>query len=70
VLKKCDGLYWNPWFLVAKKLTRTYRLINVTMKMNFITLQDVNLFPLMDEFLKEFISYVIALLIDFFFKYD
>ena len=24
VLEYCDGLYQNPWFLVAKKITNTY----------------------------------------------
>ena len=28
VLEYCNGLYRNPWFLVAKKATGQYRLIN------------------------------------------
>ena len=38
--------------------------------MNEITLKDVNLFSLINEFLKEFIRYITALLIGFFFKYN
>ena len=70
MLKKCNSLYRNPWFLVAKKLAGTYRLINAAIKINSITLRDANLPLLVNEFLKEFIGYIIALLIDFFFKYN
>ena len=40
VLEKCYGLYQNPWFLVKKKVKKTYRLINTTIKMNSVTLRD------------------------------
>jgi hypothetical protein len=40
------------------------------MKMNEITFKDINLFFLINEFLKEFIKYITALFIDFFFKYN
>ena len=70
VLEKCDGPYRNPWFLVAKKLAGTYRLINAAMKMNSVTLRDANLPPSVDEFSEEFAGCVIASLIDFFSGYD
>lgn len=70
VLEKCDGPYRNPWFLVAKKLAGTYRLINAAMKMNSVTLRDANLTPSVDEFSEEFAGCVIASLIDFFSGYD
>jgi hypothetical protein len=38
VLEKCYGPYWNPWFLVEKKVKKTYRLINAAIKMNSVTL--------------------------------
>ena len=47
-----------------------YRLINTVIKMNEVTLKDINLLLLINEFLKEFIKYITALFIDFFFKYN
>ena len=70
VLEKCNGPYRNPWFLVVKKVARTYKLINVVIKMNSVTLRDVNLPPLANEILKEFIRYIYTSLIDFFSKYN
>ena len=40
------------------------------MKLNSVSLQDVNLPPLVDKFLEEFTRCTIALLIDFFSRYD
>jgi hypothetical protein len=57
ILEKCNRPYKNPWFLVAKKLASTYKLINAAMKMNSITLQDANMPLLVDEFLEEFAKY-------------
>jgi hypothetical protein len=70
VLEKCDGPYRNPWFLVAKKMAGTYRLINAAMKMNSVTLRDSNLPPSVDEFSEEFAGCHISSLIDFFSGYD
>jgi hypothetical protein len=70
VLEKCYGLYRNPWFLVEKKVKKTYRLINAAIKMNSVTLQDANLPLTVDEFLEEFARCFCALLIDFFLGYD
>jgi hypothetical protein len=70
VLEKCDGPYRNPWFLVAKKMAGTYRLINAAMKMNSVTLRDSNLPPSVDEFSEEFAGCYISSLIDFFSGYD
>jgi hypothetical protein len=38
VLKKYNRPYQNSWFLVIKKVTRTYRLINTAIKINLVTL--------------------------------
>ena len=70
VLEKCNGPYRNPWFLVAKKLAGTYRLINAAMKMNSVTLRDANMPPSVDEFSEEFAGCHCASLIDFFSGYD
>jgi len=40
------------------------------MKLNLVTLCNVNLPPLVDEFSKEFARYAIALLINFFSRYN
>jgi hypothetical protein len=70
VLEKCYGPYRNPWFLVEKKVKKTYRLINAAIKMNSVTLRDANLPPTVDEFLEEFAGCFCALLIDFFLGYN
>ena len=57
VLEKCNGLYKNPQFLVTKKLAGTYKLINAAIKMNLITLQDINMPLSIDEFSEEFAKY-------------
>ncbi|KAF8846911.1 hypothetical protein BDZ45DRAFT_542073, partial [Acephala macrosclerotiorum] len=57
-------------FLIAKKTVGIYRLINTTMKMNSITLKNVNIFSFVNEFFKEFIEYFYVSLINFFSKYD
>ena len=65
------GPYWNPWFLVKKgEGTKKYRIINVTMEVNKVTIWDVNLPPTTDEFAKEFASNNITSLIDWFSRYD
>jgi hypothetical protein len=70
VLEKCNGPYRNPWFLVAKKVAGTYRLINAAMKMNSVTLRDANLPPSADEISEELAGCACASLIDFFSGYD
>src|SRR5436190_23160120 len=68
VLELCYRLYRNPWFLVKKK-NRKYRLVNAAIEYNKHTMQDANLPPLVNEFSKEFASYQLALLGDFFSRY-
>jgi hypothetical protein len=70
VLKKCYGLYRNPWFLVKKKVKKTYRLINAAIKMNLVTLRDANLPLTVNEFSEEFAGCFCASLIDFFLGYN
>jgi len=51
-------------------MARTYRLINVAMKMNLVTLRDTNLLLSMDKFSKEFTRYTYTSLINFFLGYN
>jgi hypothetical protein len=51
-------------------MARTYRLINVAIKINSVTLRDTNLLLSMDEFSKEFTRYAYASLINFFLGYN
>jgi hypothetical protein len=55
---------------VAKKEVGEYQLINIVIKINEVILRDTNLLLLVDEFLEEFIEYMAALLINFFFRYN
>ena len=49
---------------------REYRLINTVIKMNKVMFKDANLFFSINEFSKEFIDYITALLVDFFSEYN
>jgi hypothetical protein len=51
-------------------MARTYRLINVAIKMNLVTLRDTNLLLSIDKFLEEFTRYTYTSLINFFLRYN
>ena len=70
VLEYYNRLYRNSWFLAKKKEKGTYRIINTTMEYNKHSIHDANLLLFVDEFSKEFASCKVALLIDFFSKYN
>ncbi len=70
VLEFCYELYRNSWFLVKKKKKEKYRLINVVLKINRVTIRDANLSFAMNEFSKEFVDCVIVSLMNLFFEYD
>jgi hypothetical protein len=70
VLKLCYEFYRNSWFLVKKKKKEKYRLINVILKMNRVTIRNANLFFAMNKFLKEFVDCVIVSLMNLFFEYN
>jgi hypothetical protein len=55
---------------VAKKEVGEYQLINIIIKINEVILKNTNLPLLIDEFLEEFIGYIMALLINFFSEYN
>src|SRR3979490_38166 len=60
VLKYCNSLYWNLWFLVKKKSGK-YQLVNIAIEINKYTVQDANLPLSVDEFSEEFAGCQIAL---------
>lgn len=57
VIKKCNGLYYNFWFLIVKKVAGLYRLINAAIRINSIIIRDINLSSFVNEFFKEFVRY-------------
>ncbi len=70
VIEPCHGSYRNPWYLVKKSTPGKYRLVNVVVELNLVTIQDANLPPSEDEFSEEFAGCTISSLIDFFPNYD
>ncbi len=70
VLEFCYELYRNSWFLVKKKKKEKYRLINVVLEINRVTIRDANLSFAVNEFSEEFADCVIASLMNLFFEYD
>jgi hypothetical protein len=70
VLEPCDGPYRNPWFLVGKKQTGKYRMVNAAMMINKVTKRDANMPPIADEFAEEFAGMAMASLVDLFSGYD
>lgn len=69
-LEPCHGAYRNPYFLVAKKETKKYRLINAAQEFNRVTIRDANLPPDTDSFSEDFAGCVVASLVDIFSGYD
>ncbi len=65
-----NGPYRNPWFLIGKKASGKYRLVNATMMINKVTIRDTNILPDADEFVKEFVGIVITSVVDLFSGYD
>jgi hypothetical protein len=55
---------------LSRRRKKKYRLINVVLEMNRVTIRDANLSSAMNEFSEEFVDYVIAFLMNLFFEYD
>jgi len=70
LLKYYYNFYQNSWFLIDKKKKNKYCIINIIIKINKITIRDTNISFNVEEFAKEFIKIIIALLINFFLKYN
>ncbi len=50
VIEQCHGCYRNPWYLAKKSQPGKYRLVNVAVKLNRVTMPDTNLPLSADEF--------------------
>ena len=70
ILKSCYDSYRNFWFLVKKKETEKYRLVNAALKMNRIIIRDVNLFFSVDDFSEQFADCMMTFFVNLFFDYD
>ena len=70
IFKSNYGPYRNSQFLIKKKEKSKYRLVNIIIKINRVTIKDANFSPSVNEFFKKFTKYIIASLIDFFSGYN
>ena len=70
VIEACNGPYRNPWYLVKKNTPGKYRLVNVAVELNRVTVRNANLPPSADKFFEEFAGCAISSPIDFFSGYD
>jgi hypothetical protein len=55
---------------LSRRRKKKYRLINVVIEMNRVTISNANLFFAVNEFSEEFVDCVIASLMNLFFEYD
>ena len=60
------GSYSNPWYLVQKSISGKYRLVNIVVELNRVSIRDANLPLSTNEFIKKFVDYAISSFIDFF----
>ncbi len=70
VIEPCHCPYRNPWYLVKKNTQGKYRLVNVAVELNWVTIREANLPSSADQFSEEFAGCTILSLIDFFSSYD
>ena len=70
IIELCYGPYQNPGYLIKKTTPGKYRMVNVAVKLNRVTIRDANLPPSADDFFNEFADCTISSLIDFFSGYD
>ena len=70
VIEPCHGPYQNPWYLIQKSILGKYRLINVAVELNQVTIRDANLSSSANEFSEKFGGCTIFFLINFFLGYD
>ena len=69
ILKYYNKLYKNPWFLVKKKYDKYY-IVNIIMNINQYTICDMNLLSNIKEFAKKNAGMTVALLINFYSRYN
>ena len=70
VIESYYGLYQNLLYLIKKSISEKYRLVNIVVELNRVTIQDANLSSSADKFSEKFASYIISSLINFFSSYD
>lgn len=70
VIESCHHFYQNLWYLIKKTTLEKYKLINIAVELNQVTIQDANLSLSADKFSEKFASCAISFLIDFFLGYD
>lgn len=70
IIEPCHSYYRNLCYLVEKSSLGKYRLVNISMKLNQVTIRFANWIPSRDEFSEEFAGYVIFSIIDFFSSYN
>lgn len=70
IIEPCHGSYQNPWYLVKKTTLRKYRLVNIAVEFNWVTVWDANLPPSANKFSEEFACCTISSLINFFSGYN
>ena len=69
MLKYCNDLYQNSWFLVKKKFEK-YQIINAVINMNQYTVWNVNFSSNVEEFIEKNTEMTVVLLINFYFEYN
>ena len=70
VLKYCNESYRNSWFLIKKKKSEKYWIVNVCMNMNQYTVWDANLSSSVEEFAEKNAEMAVVILINFYFRYN
>ena len=70
LLKLYNGLYRNSWFLIDKKESGKYRLINSAIYINAVTRRDAGLPFNIKEFISDFAGMRIIILINMFSGYN
>lgn len=60
VIEPCHGPYRNLWQLIQKSTPDKYRLVNVAVELNRVTVKDANLLHSADEFSEKFTGCAIS----------
>ena len=69
IIKESYTPYRNIWFLVRKKDGK-YRLINLAIKLNVVTIRDIMIPPNADEYIADLTIGQRVILLDIFSGYD
>lgn len=58
------------WYLVKKSISKKYRLMNIVVELDQVTIKSANLLFFTSKFSKKFVYYAISFLIDFYSHYN